>query len=179
MHKYPGRIMLHKTMIRPARPDEGAALTTLARRSKAYWGYDDAFMHAHHQALSVDAAYIADNPTYLAENPGVAGAGAIVGFYALEHVQPGLVELGFMFVEPACIGQGIGRQLLSHASVIAGQLGYAEIRIVSDPHATGFYRQMGAEPWGEWHSPTIPGRRLPVLHLCCSIPDPTSLAKSR
>ena len=149
-------------MIRPARPDDCGSLSDLARRSKAHWGYDDAFMSAHRQALSVDAEYISDNPTFVAEEASVA-----LGFYALEHVEIGLVELGFMFVEPTHIGRGIGRQLLRHASETARSLGYVEMRIVSDPHAAGFYKQMGAEPWGEWHSPTIPGRRLPVLHLEC------------
>lgn len=149
-------------MIREARPDDCPALSALAQRSKAYWGYDDVFMNAHRQALSLDAAYIADNPTYLAEEGGVP-----LGFYALEHVQTQLVELGFLFVEPAHIGRGIGRQLLHHASELARHFGYAEMRIVSDPNAAGFYRQMGAEPWGEWHSPVVPGRRLPVLHLAC------------
>ena len=149
-------------MIRPARPDDCPTLTALACRSKAHWGYDESFMRAHRQSLLVDRAYIAENPTYIAEMNDV-----VLGFYALEHVATDLVELGFMFVEPAYMGRGIGRQLLRHASDVARARGYAEMRIVSDPHATGFYEQMGAEPWGEWHSPVVPGRRLPVLHLSC------------
>jgi hypothetical protein len=34
------------TIIRPAQADEVEALTALALRSKAHWGYDDAFMEA-------------------------------------------------------------------------------------------------------------------------------------
>lgn len=151
-----------KVMIREARPSDCPALSALAQRSKAHWGYDDTFMDAHRHALSVDVAYIVENPTYLAEECGTP-----LGFYALEHVHAELVELGFLFVEPDHIGRGIGRQLLHHASHLARELGYAEMRIVSDPHAAGFYQQMGARPWGEWHSPVVPGRRLPVLHLAC------------
>ena len=32
--------------LRPARPEEGAELIELCLRSKAVWGYDDAFMAA-------------------------------------------------------------------------------------------------------------------------------------
>ncbi|MEU4236164.1 hypothetical protein [Actinoplanes sp. NPDC026619] len=32
--------------IRPARPGEAAALSELARRSKAHWGYDEGFLDA-------------------------------------------------------------------------------------------------------------------------------------
>ena len=31
-------------MLRPARPGEAAALSDLALRSKAHWGYDQAFL---------------------------------------------------------------------------------------------------------------------------------------
>ena len=149
-------------MIRRARPDDSDRLSALAWRSKAYWGYDDSFMQAHRQGLSVPPAYISKHPTYLLEQ-----AEHLAGFYALDHLEPDLVELDFLFVEPRLIGRGVGRRLLSHARTIAHSGGYRFMRIVSDPNAAGFYQQMGAEPWGEWHSPVIPGRRLPVLQLSC------------
>jgi predicted N-acetyltransferase YhbS len=149
-------------MIRPARPDESEPLTALTRRSKAYWGYDESFMRAHQGGLSVTAEYLAAHIAHVLDQRG-----EIAGFYALEHLDRDRVELGYLFVEPAYIGRGLGRQLMQHAVAMARARGYRTIRIVSDPHADGFYRRMGAVPWGEWRSPIIEGRRLPVLHLDC------------
>lgn len=160
-----GRIMLNPSiMIRHARPDDSETLTHLAQRSKAHWGYDDAFMHAHREGLHVDTAYVNTHPIYVLEH-----GGAIVGFYALEHIDDAEVDLDFLFIEPAHIGSGFGRMLLEHARRRASELGYRHIRIVSDPNAAGFYRQMGATLWGVWRSPIIPGRELPVLQLACRI----------
>jgi predicted N-acetyltransferase YhbS len=149
-------------MIRPARPDESELLTALTRRSKAYWGYDDSFMRAHQGGLSISAEYLAAHITHVIDRRG-----EIAGFYALEHLDHERVELGYLFVEPAHIGRGLGRALMQHAVAVARGRGYRRIRIVSDPHADGFYRRMGAVPWGEWRSPIIAGRRLPVLQLDC------------
>lgn len=150
-------------MIRRARPQESELLTGLTWRSKAHWGYDEAFMHAHRAGLTITAEYIAAHPAYVIEH-----GNRPVGFYALEPIGEGRVELGYLFVEPGYIGQGLGRRLLEHAAATAARLGHRSMRIVSDPHAVGFYRRMGARLWGEWHSPVVPGRRLPVLEFDCA-----------
>jgi hypothetical protein len=41
--------------LRSASPDEAAALTELAIRSKAYWGYADAFMRRAREELTLTA----------------------------------------------------------------------------------------------------------------------------
>jgi hypothetical protein len=42
--------------IRKARPDEAGELTELALRSKAHWGYDEAFMASCREELTVRKA---------------------------------------------------------------------------------------------------------------------------
>ena len=60
--------------IRPARPDETPMLSPLARRSKGFWGDDDAFLSACGKELTVSEAELAHNPGYVIENfDGVAG----------------------------------------------------------------------------------------------------------
>lgn len=149
--------------IRRAQTNESETLSALAFRSKAHWGYDQAFMEAHRKDLSLAPGYIAGHPTYLYEH-----AAELLGFYALARVDEQWAELDFMFVDPAHLGRGIGRTLFEHARAMAGDMGHRYLRIVSDPHAAGFYRQMGAELWGEWHSGLFPGRRLPVLQMLCA-----------
>lgn len=149
-------------VIRRARPDESHALSALTWRSKAHWGYDEAFLHAHRAGLTVTPEYIAEHPTYVMDQAGVP-----LGFHALELLDAGRVELGYLFVDPGHMGRGVGRALLDHAAETTLALGRTRMRIVSDPHAIGFYQKMGAVLWGEWRSPIVPGRCLPVLELDC------------
>ncbi|MEE8545291.1 MAG: hypothetical protein V3T29_05715 [Alphaproteobacteria bacterium] len=59
-------------MIRPARPGEAAALTDLALRSKAHWGYDAAFMAACRAELTVTPAQAASGLVQVYEEGGRA-----------------------------------------------------------------------------------------------------------
>src|SRR5215216_2487443 len=77
--------------IRPAQADEAAQLTTLALQSKAYWGYDQAFMLACRAELTVTPQRIAAQPTYVLEE-----GGHIQGFYMLDRDRTPLVELDFL-----------------------------------------------------------------------------------
>jgi len=146
--------------IRPAQADEAAQLTTLALQSKAYWGYDQAFMLACRAELTVTPQRIAAQPTYVLEE-----GGHIQGFYMLDRDRTPLVELDFLFVAPEAIGQGYGRQLMNHAVATALHFGDATLYIQSDPHAEGFYRACGAAVVGHTPSASVAGRLLPTLTL--------------
>lgn len=152
--------------IRGARPEEAALLSALAFRSKAYWGYSTEFMEACREELSVSEAELRELSTFALEEDG-----AVVGFYALEPVSEGAVELGALFVEPAAIGRGFGRELLAHASAEARRRGFAKLVIQSDPNAAAFYASAGARVVGEKESASIPGRRLPLLELALGSRD--------
>lgn len=145
--------------IRAARPDETQALSDLALRSKAHWGYDADFLEKTERELTVKAVEVAQGRVFVAEQ-----GGKVVGFYGFEH-EPPLLGLDFMFVEPASIGTGVGAALMGHATAAAKDLGATTLQIVSDPNAEGFYRRMGAKRVGESPSGSIPGRTLPVLEL--------------
>ncbi|MGH2616195.1 MAG: GNAT family N-acetyltransferase [Thermomicrobiales bacterium] len=144
--------------IRRARPDEAATLSALAVRSKAHWGYDEAFLDACREDLRLSPDDIAASAVYLAE--GVKGP---AGFYCLRPPVDGVAVLDDLFVEPAAIGQGVGRRLWLHAVATARELGCTELVIQSDPFAEGFYRAMDARRVGELESTVIPGRMLPLL----------------
>ena len=146
-------------MIRPARPGEAEALTDLALRSKAYWGYDAAFMAACRAELTVTPAQAASGLVQVYEEGGRA-----LGFYLLE-VRNGSADVAMLFVEPAAIGRGIGRALWQHLVAEARRLELAKVTIESDPNAEAFYRAMGATTVGTAPSASIPGRRLPLMEL--------------
>ncbi len=149
-----------KTSMRRARAEDAEALSDLAFRSKAHWGYDPAFLAACRAELEIRADQIEWFPTYLLDD-----AGAIAGFYSLESLSTDCIELNHLFLEPARIGRGEGRILLTHAAARARERGYRVMRIQSDPHAEAFYTACGATRVGEEASASIPGRTLPVLEL--------------
>lgn len=139
--------------VRPARVEEASALTELAMRSKAHWGYDAAFLAACRDELTVRAV---DIPRIdVADLDGTA-----IGMVRLESER---VE--DLFVEPTSIGTGVGRVLFRHAVRRAAAEGMKRLRIDADPNAEGFYLAMGAHRTGESPSASIPGRMLPSLEL--------------
>lgn len=88
--------------------------------------------------------------------------GAIAGFYILERVSGEEFELDALFVEPARIGQGVGRRLIEHAKQAVAAQGGRRLVIQGDPHAERFYKAAGGVFSGRRESDSIPGRYLPV-----------------
>jgi GNAT superfamily N-acetyltransferase len=152
-------------LIRPARPDEAAALSDLARRSKAHWGYDAAFLAACRDDLTLTPGQIARDAVYVV----AAGDGPPQGFYQLTGAgtEP---MLNALFVTPDAIGRGLGRRLWAHAVALAAGRGARGLTLQSDPHAAGFYRAMGARLVGETPSTVFPGRMLPTFRV--TLPPP-------
>ncbi|MFD8707106.1 GNAT family N-acetyltransferase [Kitasatospora sp. NPDC059648] len=145
--------------IRPARPDEAGLLTGIALRAKAYWGYDEAFMAACREELTLDAAAVERASTVVAED-----GGRVLGFAALTGAPPS-GELDMLFVEPDRIGGGIGRALFEHVREQARAAGLRRFTIDSDPNAEPFYLAMGATRIGSTPSGSVPGRELPLLEV--------------
>ena len=146
--------------IRRAKPDEVPALTELALRSKAHWGYDAVFMQRCRDELTIRPDDIASNSTFVAEE-----AGTLLGFCMLEWISEQRMELSFLFVEPAAIGRGVGRLLIDRAAQHGRDHGARHLEILGDPHAMAFYRAAGARQIGERPSASIPGRVLPLLEV--------------
>lgn len=146
--------------VRRALPEEAAALSALAFRSKAHWGYSDDFMQACRAELTLSPRDIEAHPTFVAES-----CDEVVGFCNLERLSNDEVELGYLFVEPAAIRRGHGRRLLEHAVQQAVRLGFRRLIIQGDPHAEAFYRMAGGEQIGFRASASVPGRDLPMFRI--------------
>lgn len=145
--------------IRPARAEEAAALSALALRAKAHWGYDEAFLAACRDDLIVTPEAITTGTIRVATRDDQP-----CGFYELAFAGE-TATLDDLWVDPGTIGQGYGRALWRHAVAIARARGCHELRVQSDPHAEGFYRVMGAERIGTQTSTVAPDRELPLLRL--------------
>jgi GNAT superfamily N-acetyltransferase len=149
--------------LRAARPDEAEALSGLVMRSKAYWGYDEAFLAACREDLRLRRGEVVERRAVVAERDGL-----VVGVATLEG-DPPEGELGLLFVEPHAIGGGVGRALYEHGLREAGRLGFTRVTIESDPNAEAFYLAMGAER----QDFTGQDRVLPVLVAWPVAPEPS------
>ena len=174
---YPDRVT--DFVIRAALPEEAADISELAIRSKAHWGYDDAFIDASREELTIPPGRIvarrtqvvvsgggrADGAGGTADDGPDAGplpAGRILGFGTIEG-EPPAGELGMLFVDPDFIGRGVGGALFSHLAATATALGFHRLTIASDPNAEPFYLSKGAVRIGAVPSGSVPGRTLPLL----------------
>ena len=146
--------------IRRASPEDAAGLTRIAHEAKRHWGYPEHWIKRWQDDLTITPDYVAANRVYVAE-----GESDLLGFYAL-IMRKEKAELDHIWVMPAHIGTGVGKQLFLHAMQIAAGERVSEVEILSDPHAEGFYRKMGAHRTGEAVS-EIDGneRALPRLSL--------------
>ncbi|GGW50030.1 GNAT family N-acetyltransferase [Streptomyces xantholiticus] len=124
--------------IREGRPEEAAALSALALRSKAHWGYDDAYLAACADELRLAPGDMADRRVRVAD-----AGGRILGVATLDG-EPPRAELGMLFVDPPSIGRGVGRLLYRHVLAEAGRIGCDQVTIAADSHAEPFYLAMGA-----------------------------------
>jgi GNAT superfamily N-acetyltransferase len=148
--------------IRPARAEEAPALSQLCFRSKAAWGYDEAFMALARLALEVSPEQIAAGDVWVAS----AVDGGLAGIVALgPSEQPNTLDLDKLFVEPRRIRTGVGRALFAHAIIEARRRGAERLTILADPYAAGFCERNGARLIGEAPSDAIPGRSLPLYEI--------------
>jgi GNAT superfamily N-acetyltransferase len=148
--------------VRAASQGEAAAISSLAIRSKAHWGYSDEFLQACREELSYSDAQIAsaDYEFWVCEFEG-----DIVGFYAIDLFDSNEAELEALFVEPTMIGRGFGCALIEHAKDRVAALGIRQITIQGDPNAEAFYAAAGGVRDGERESESIPGRFLPIFKI--------------
>lgn len=145
--------------IRPARPDEGAVLTALARRSKAHWGYSAAFMAACAEELTITADRIVSETYFVAEQDG-----EIFGMAGIAACDEGW-EISNMFIAPKQIGTGLGGKLFQTLVDEARRRDIRELLIDADPNARPFYERMGAIFRHMTPSGSIEGREIPHLVL--------------
>lgn len=142
-----------------ARPDEAAALTELAMRSKASWGYSDAFMAACRAELTFTPEKMAAWTVWVAELDG-----RIAGMVAL-RMDGADAELEDFFVEPDLQGQGIGTALMKVFTDAARARGARTAGLDADPNAEAIYQRLGFVTVGRSPSGSIPGRFLPRMEM--------------
>ena len=141
------------------RLDELETLSQLCLRSKAVWGYDDAFLTACREELSITADDLRKSNVRIAEDDtGILGLAQVT-------TEGGQADLDKLFVDPLKLRTGVGKRLFAWAVKTAESEGADRMIIEADPEAAEFYRRMGAKDAGTAPSAAIPGRFLPRLVL--------------
>jgi N-acetylglutamate synthase-like GNAT family acetyltransferase len=138
--------------LRQATGDDADALTDLAHRAKAHWGYPASWMREWDAQLTILPGYIDLHDVWVAEQDGV-----IVGMCALED-RGARCMLEHVWVEPAVHRAGIGRSLVFRALETARARRARTVELLADPYATGFYERLGARRTGDVPAP-MPGAR--------------------
>ena len=144
--------------IRQAHASEAPFLTELTIRSKAHWGYSEAFMAAAIPELEFHREkFLPEFLVYVLQEDDKR-----VGFCSLLRMDDTL-ELHDLFVDPPHIGQGYGKRLWLHSLRVARERGFKRMTITADPNAEPFYVAQGARRIGEKPSLVEHRRSLPVL----------------
>jgi len=147
--------------IRRAAAKDVDALSALAMRAKAHWGYAPAQLEGWSDSLRQSVDSVRTRPVFVAELEG-----KMAGFYAL-LARGDACALDDLWVAPDCMNRGVGRALVAHARETAAALGAASLHIDADPHAERFYVACGARRVGELTAPIEgqPDRVRPQLVL--------------
>ncbi len=128
---------------RRAVPEESQLLTDIALKSKAYWGYSEAFMKECEILLHIPSDRISNDLVFI-----IVVDGRVVGFYALlqDKIE---AQLEDFFLDPSYIGEGLGKRMWYHMVSVARSHLIEKIVWDSDPYAAPFYERMGAEKIGD------------------------------
>jgi len=138
--------------LRKATGDDADALTDLAHRAKAHWGYPASWMREWDPQLTIIPGYLELHDVWVAELDG-----EIVGMCALED-RGARWTLEHVWVEPAHHRGGIGRALVLRALDSARARHAQYVELLADPYASGFYERLGARLAGHVDAP-MPGAR--------------------
>ena len=154
-------------IIRPATRKDSDVLTEISFLAKNYWNYPAQYFEIWRDELTITAEYIEKNNVQVIEDDD-----RVVGYYSVVKIEKDLKVEGFtlekgvwlehLFILPEFIGKGYGKRLMQHLLQNSQKNQWQELKILADPHSTGFYRKLGARYIQEVPS-NIPGRTVSYL----------------
>jgi N-acetylglutamate synthase-like GNAT family acetyltransferase len=120
--------------VRGARPGDSERLRDLTFESKAYWGYDRDLVRRWADGL----AFESEEERWVAEVEG-----EVVAWAGLVPPEDGIAVLDDLWVDPACMGHGLGTRLFRVAAERARELGAERLEWGAEHNALGFYEKLG------------------------------------
>lgn len=151
-----------KFSFKPAVRSDADTLSKISIAAKRHWDYPEEWIVGWLPGLLISEAYIIEHKVLKA----IVNS-EIVGFCVVER-ETDYYEIGHLWVLPAYIGKGIGKQLLAR-SIAKYIPAKSKIKVVTDPHAEAFYEKQGFKTTDEVESYPA-GRFLPVMWREFSMP---------
>ena len=138
---------------------DNETLTTITKKSKAYWGFSDEILKEWEHLLIISKDYIEKNKVYkLVQNS------QIIGYYSYFSTDENTIKLDNIFILPEFIGKGFGKILMNDFLKKINQSGMNKITLDAEPNAEKFYKTFGFETIGQLES-SIKDRYLPIMEL--------------
>jgi GNAT superfamily N-acetyltransferase len=125
--------------IRAACAGDLPALRDLFRRSSLSNEGDRALLLARPEVLELPDEGITGGRTRVA----VGADDEILGFITTRVVDPCVLEIEDLFVDPGWMRTGIASRLVVDLLATAGGNGVRRLEVTANPHAVGFYRRVG------------------------------------
>jgi predicted GNAT family N-acyltransferase len=141
--------------------DDNEILTSITKKSKAYWGFSEDVLKEWEHLLTITKDYIEKNKVFkLVQN------NQVIGYYSFFFIDENTIKLDNIFILPEFIGNGFGNILMNDFLKSIKQLDKSIIKITLDaePNAEKFYKLFGFETIGQLESP-IKERYLPIMEL--------------
>jgi GNAT superfamily N-acetyltransferase len=134
-------------------------LTTITKKSKAYWGYSADKLQGWEHLLTVTKDYIEKNNVFkLILND------QIIGYYSFYPIDENTIKLDNMFILPEYIGKGFGKVLMTDFLKKVEQFGVNKITLDAEPNAENYYKTFDFETTEQLES-SIKERYLPIMEL--------------
>jgi hypothetical protein len=143
-----------------AKPKDSKQLTSIAIRSKQYWGYPDSLMETFKTELTITTDYIKENIVYK-----IYFDKLLIGFYGLKlNPEYDCFEIDHFWLTPENIKRGFGKLIFQQIKYHLLSIKQSKTIVKSDPNAVGFYIKMKGKQIGHVQS-KISGRLLPIFEF--------------
>lgn len=145
--------------IEKANITDNEILTSITKKSKAYWGYSAEQIQEWDKNLTISQDYIKEHNVYK-----MSVNNLIIGYYSYFFRDEKEIELDNLFILPEYIGKGLGKYLvLDFLNRIKDQKA-ERIILDSEPNAEDFYAKMGFVKIGEFET-SIKNRFMPIMEM--------------
>lgn len=138
---------------------DSEVLTTITKKSKAYWGFSEDILIEWEHLLTVTKEYIEKNKVFK-----LVQDDQIIGYYAYFSTNNNTIKLDNIFILPEFIGKGFGKILMNDFLKNIIQSGINKITLDAEPKAEEFYKIFGFKTIGQLET-SIKDRYLPIMEL--------------
>lgn len=145
--------------IEKANITDNEILTSITKKSKAYWGYSAEQIQKWDKNLTISQDYIREHHVFKLLLDDL-----IIGYYSYIFKDEKVIELDNLFILPEHIGKGLGKYLVLDFLNRIKEEKIERVILDSEPNAESFYSKMGFVKIGEFET-SIKNRFMPIMEM--------------